>query len=62
MSLWDCCAAYALIDAAGGRTAPIGAQALQGRPFGVLASMPQDFARLRDLTDFDNDEWEIGRA
>lgn len=60
MALWDCCAAYALIQAAGGRTAPLGADAIRGKQFGVLAALSQEFHRLRDLTDFDSDEWDIG--
>lgn len=58
MALWDCCAAYALIEAAGGRTAPLGANALQGKQFGVLACVPQDFDRLTALTRFDAPDWD----
>ena len=58
MSLWDCLAAYALIEGAGGRTAPLGAQALQGKQFGVLACIPGDYDRLSALTDFGAPDWD----
>ncbi|NHF73465.1 inositol monophosphatase [Paracoccus sp. 12-3] len=58
MALWDCCAAYALIEAGGGRVAPLGPQALQGKQFGVLACVSQDFDRLTALTQFDGAEWD----
>lgn len=58
MSLWDCLAAYALIEGAGGRVAATGSAALQGGKFGVLAATPQDYARLTALTRFDAPEWD----
>jgi myo-inositol-1(or 4)-monophosphatase len=58
MSMWDCTAAYALIEAAGGRVAPFGPGALEGRPFGVLAATPADYERLLPLTLFDGPDWE----
>lgn len=59
MSLWDCCAAYALIDAAGGRILPAGPGALQGEAFPVLACRPGDYDRLMGLTRFDGADWEL---
>lgn len=59
MSLWDCCAAYALIEGAGGRTMPVGEGALEGRGFGVLAAIPQDYDRLMALTRFDAPDWVL---
>lgn len=58
MSLWDCLAAYALIEGAGGRVAATGSAALQGGKFGVLAATPQDYDRLTALTRFDAPEWD----
>lgn len=60
MSLWDCLAAYALIEAAGGRVAALGGEALKGRQFGVLASIPQAFDALDAITRFDAPDWERG--
>lgn len=59
MSVWDCLAAYALIEAAGGRVAPLGADALQSRPFAVLAATPGDYDRLVALTRFDGSDWDL---
>ncbi|WP_234464114.1 inositol monophosphatase family protein [Paracoccus caeni] len=59
MSLWDCLAAYALIEAAGGRVGPIPSEARQGKGMGVLAATPQDFERLAALTRFDAADWEL---
>lgn len=58
MSLWDCLAGYALIEAAGGRVAPIGTEALQSQQFGVLACVPQDFDRLAAMANFNSAEWD----
>ena len=62
MSLWDCLAAYALIEAAGGRTAGFGPDAINGHPFGVLASIPQDFDRLTAMTRFDLPDWDVAET
>lgn len=59
MSLWDCLAAYALIEAAGGRVAPLGAGAAGGRPFPVLGATRADFDRLAALTRFDEESWDL---
>ncbi|AUH33046.1 inositol monophosphatase family protein [Paracoccus tegillarcae] len=58
MSLWDCCAAYALIEGAGGRVAAIGADAFQGWKFGVLGSTRDDYDRLAALTRFEAPDWD----
>lgn len=60
MALWDCCAAYALIEAAGGRVGPIGADAIRGKPFGVLAATADQYDRLAALTVFERQEWDRG--
>lgn len=58
MSLWDCLAAYALIEAAGGKVRPFPAAALQGAPFGVMGTTRADYARLAALTRFEAQDWE----
>ncbi|WP_323008803.1 inositol monophosphatase [Paracoccus sp. (in: a-proteobacteria)] len=58
MSLWDCLAAYAIIEAAGGRVMPIGPGALAGKPFGVLGSTAADHDRLAALVRFNEPSWE----
>lgn len=58
MCLWDCCAAYALIEAAGGRVKPVGENGMASQPFGVLASTAADYDRLLTLTRFDDADWE----
>lgn len=60
MSLWDCLAAYALIEAAGGRVLPFPPAALQGAPFGVMGTTAADYDRLKALTRFDAPDWENG--
>ncbi|MFV0361007.1 inositol monophosphatase family protein [Tropicimonas sp.] len=62
MSLWDCLAAYALVEAAGGRVLPVGAGALHGRGFGVLAATPDDYDRLVSLTRFESPEWDAAAS
>ena len=59
MSVWDCLAAYALIEAAGGRVAPLGAGALQSKPFPVLAATRGDYDKLVALTRFDGSDWNL---
>ena len=59
MSVWDCLAAYALIEAAGGRVAPIGPGALQSKPFPVLAATRGDYDKLVALTRFDGSDWNL---
>ena len=59
MSVWDCLAAYALIEAAGGRVAALGEGALQSKPFPVLAATSGDFDRLVALTRFDAPDWVL---
>ncbi len=59
MSVWDCLAAYALIEAAGGRVAPLGAGALQSKAFPVLAATPGDYDKLVALTRFDGSDWNL---
>ncbi|SIS77263.1 inositol monophosphatase family protein [Paracoccus saliphilus] len=58
MSLWDCLAAYALIEAAGGKVLPIPPMALQGAPFGVMGTTVADYQRLAALTRFEARDWE----
>ncbi|MFD1796153.1 inositol monophosphatase [Paracoccus aurantiacus] len=58
MALWDCLAGYALIEAAGGRVGEIGAEAMRGRQYGVIASAPRDFEALAALTDFAAADWD----
>lgn len=58
MSLWDCLAAYALIEAAGGKVLPIPPTALQGAPFGVMGTTVADYQRLAALTRFEARDWE----
>ena len=58
MSMWDCAAAYALIEAAGGKVLPFGHGAMDSMPFGVLAATPSDFDRLIPLTRFDAPDWD----
>lgn len=58
MSLWDCLAAYALIEAAGGKVLPIPPAALQGSPFGVMGTTVADYQRLAALTRFEAQDWE----
>ena len=59
MSVWDCLAAYALIEAAGGRVAALGEGALQSKPFPVLSATSGDFDRLVALTRFDAPDWVL---
>ena len=58
MSLWDCLAAYALIEAAGGKVLPIPSAALKGAPFGVMGTTVADYQRLAALTRFEARDWE----
>ncbi|MDP0928692.1 inositol monophosphatase [Paracoccus onubensis] len=60
MSLWDCLAAYALIEAAGGKVLPFSPAALQGAPFGVMGTTAADYDRLKALTRFEALDWENG--
>lgn len=62
MSIWDCLAGYALVEAAGGRFAPCGEGALEGKGFSVLAATKADFERLKALTRFDEADWDIQRS
>lgn len=57
MSLWDCLAAYALIEAAGGRIMPFGAGAMEGKPFPVLGATHKDYDRIAAICDFDDPAW-----
>ena len=59
MSLWDCLAAYAVIEAAGGRVAALGPGAEDGQAFPVMAATEGDFLRLAGLTRFDGDDWRL---
>lgn len=59
MSIWDCLAAYALIEAAGGRVAKLGEGATNGAGFGVLGATCADYDRLTALTRFDAADWEM---
>ena len=51
MSVWDRLAAYALIEAAGGRVAAISNGAMKGKP--LLGATRRDYERLAALTRFD---------
>src|SRR5690606_14237808 len=59
MSLWDCLAAYALIEAAGGKVMPIPATALHGAPLAVMGTTVADYPRLAALTRFDAQDWDL---
>lgn len=59
MSVWDCLAAYALIEAAGGRVAAISNGAMKGKPFPVLGATRRDYERLAALTRFDARDWVL---
>ena len=59
MSLWDCLAAYALIEAAGGKVAAFGPGAVEGQGFPVMAAIPGDFQRLEALCRFDGADWVL---
>ena len=59
MSIWDCLAAYAIIEAAGGCTGPLPQRGAMLESFPVMASIPDAFARLRDLTRFDAPDWRL---
>ncbi|MFV0292964.1 MAG: inositol monophosphatase family protein [Paracoccus sp. (in: a-proteobacteria)] len=59
MSLWDCLAAYAIIEAAGGRIMPVGPGAVTGQGFAVMASTMQEYDRLDGLTRFHAGGWEL---
>lgn len=60
MSLWDCAAAYALIEAAGGRIRPAGEDALAGNGFPVLAATDADYDRLAQIAALDDADWQLG--
>ncbi|WBU56193.1 inositol monophosphatase family protein [Paracoccus sediminicola] len=62
MSIWDCLAGYALIEAAGGRVAPCADAELRGIGFPVLAAIPGDYDRLSALTAFDDPGWNNAAA
>ena len=57
MSIWDCAAAYALIEEAGGiiRNFPTGDKILAGAP--VLAAAPNAYQELVELSDYDSDRY-----
>ncbi len=57
MSVWDCLAAYALIEAAGGRVAALGHGAMKSKPFPVLAATRGEYEKLAALTRFDARDW-----
>lgn len=57
MSLWDCLAAYALIEAAGGRIMPFGAGAMEGKPIPVLGATQKDYDQIAAICDFDDPAW-----
>lgn len=59
MSLWDCLAGYALIEAAGGKVGSYDEAALDSQPFGVIAATAADFDRLAELTGFDRPGWDV---
>lgn len=59
MCLWDCLAAYALIEAAGGRIMPFGPDALLGKPFPVLGSTQKDYDQIAEICGFDDPAWVI---
>lgn len=59
MSIWDCLAAYALIEAAGGKTRAVPREEGMTASFPVLAAIPSAYGRLCDLTRFDDPDWEL---
>lgn len=59
MSLWDCLAGYAIIEAAGGRCAPLPEGKARFESLPVLAAIPSAYDRLQTLTRFDGADWRL---
>ncbi|AUH64385.1 inositol monophosphatase family protein [Paracoccus zhejiangensis] len=59
MSLWDCLAAYALIEAAGGRVASTADSARHATGFAVLGATRRDYDAIAALTRFDEADWVL---
>ena len=59
MSVWDCLAAYALIDAAGGRHRDIPKDEALLRAFPVMGATNADYDRLAGLAQLDDEGWSV---